>query len=132
MHGTPDRDATRARAALSSPLFRVRVSDALSLWFVTRSHARVRARARRRPRTFAGAQVEFKVQDKMEGDVYVYYQLKNFYQNHRTYVKSRSDKQLLGTELEKDEMDDCLPRKYAKVRARAAAPPSDARAARNL
>ena len=72
------------------------------------------------------------VQDKMEGDVYVYYQLKNFYQNHRTYVKSRSDKQLLGTELEKDEMDDCLPRKYAKVRARAAAPPSDARAARNL
>jgi hypothetical protein len=59
--------------------------------------------------------VEFKVQDKMEGDVYVYYQLKNFYQNHRTYVKSRSDKQLLGTELEKDEMDDCLPRKYAKL-----------------
>ena len=45
--------------------------------------------------------MEFKVQDKMEGsDVYVYYQLKNFYQNHRTYVKSRSDKQLLGTELE--------------------------------
>ena len=51
--------------------------------------------------------------------MYVYYQLKNFYQNHRTYVKSRSDKQLLGTELEKDEMDDCLPRKYAKVRASA-------------
>ena len=82
--------------------------------------------------TFGRAQVDFKVEDKMDGDVYVYYQLKNFYQNHRTYVKSRSDKQLLGTELEKDEMDDCLPRKYAKVRARAAAPPSDARAARNL
>jgi len=26
----------------------------------------------------------------MEGPVYVYYQLDNFYQNHRRYVKSRS------------------------------------------
>ena len=67
--------------------------------------------------TFGRAQVDFKVEDKMDGDVYVYYQLKNFYQNHRTYVKSRSDKQLLG---DPDfELDDCLPRKTAKVRARA-------------
>ena len=132
MHGTPDRDAARARRSLLPSLPRPRERRSLSLVRDAVARARVRARARRRPRTFAGAQVEFKVQDKMEGDVYVYYQLKNFYQNHRTYVKSRSDKQLLGTELEKDEMDDCLPRKYAKVRARAAAPPSDARAARNL
>ena len=55
--------------------------------------------------------------------MYVYYQLKNFYQNHRTYVKSRSDKQLLGHRSSKDEMDDCLPRKYAKVPARAARAP---------
>ncbi|XP_043696178.1 ALA-interacting subunit 3-like [Telopea speciosissima] len=30
----------------------------------------------------------------MKSPVYVYYQLDNFYQNHRRYVKSRSDKQL--------------------------------------
>jgi len=32
----------------------------------------------------------------MEGPVYVYYELDNFYQNHRTYVKSRSNDQLGG------------------------------------
>ncbi|XP_068639712.1 ALA-interacting subunit 1-like isoform X2 [Aristolochia californica] len=30
----------------------------------------------------------------MKSPIYVYYQLDNFYQNHRRYVKSRSDKQL--------------------------------------
>jgi hypothetical protein len=34
----------------------------------------------------------------MEPPIYVYYQLKNFYQNHRRYVKSRSDDQLRGGE----------------------------------
>jgi hypothetical protein len=33
----------------------------------------------------------------MNGPVYVYYELDNFYQNHRRYVKSRSDLQLAGT-----------------------------------
>jgi hypothetical protein len=31
------------------------------------------------------------IQNKVEGPVYVYYQLDNFYQNHRRYVKSRDD-----------------------------------------
>lgn len=30
----------------------------------------------------------------MKAPVYIYYQLENFYQNHRRYVKSRNDKQL--------------------------------------
>lgn len=30
----------------------------------------------------------------MKGPIHIYYQLENFYQNHRRYVKSRSDKQL--------------------------------------
>lgn len=30
------------------------------------------------------------------GPVYVYYQLENFYQNHRRYVKSRDYQQLAG------------------------------------
>jgi len=32
----------------------------------------------------------------MIAPVYVYYQLDNFYQNHRRYVKSRDYKQLMG------------------------------------
>ncbi|KAH9287755.1 hypothetical protein KI387_031872, partial [Taxus chinensis] len=36
-----------------------------------------------------------KVPKHMKAPIYVYYQLDNFYQNHRRYVKSRSDKQIL-------------------------------------
>ncbi|KAG8069928.1 hypothetical protein GUJ93_ZPchr0006g41313 [Zizania palustris] len=35
-----------------------------------------------------------KVPKDMKSPIFVYYQLDNFYQNHRRYVKSRSDKQL--------------------------------------
>ncbi|XP_055811340.1 ALA-interacting subunit 1-like [Solanum dulcamara] len=34
------------------------------------------------------------VPKKMKQPIYVYYQLENYYQNHRRYVKSRSDQQL--------------------------------------
>ena len=34
-----------------------------------------------------------------DGEVFMYYGLDNFYQNHRDYVKSRDDKQLLGRVL---------------------------------
>ncbi|XP_062214395.1 putative ALA-interacting subunit 2 isoform X2 [Phragmites australis] len=37
---------------------------------------------------------EVKVLNHMKAPIYVYYELENFYQNHRRYVKSRSDKQL--------------------------------------
>lgn len=36
-----------------------------------------------------------KVQKHMKAPIYVYYQLDNYYQNHRRYVKCRSDQQLL-------------------------------------
>ena len=36
--------------------------------------------------------------------MYFYYELDNFYQNHRRYVKSRSDGQLLGN---LDDVGDC-------------------------
>ena len=36
------------------------------------------------------------IKAKIEGPIYVYYQLDNFYQNHRRYVKSRDDNQLSG------------------------------------
>ena len=36
------------------------------------------------------------ITEPMEGNIFVYYQLTNFYQNHRRYVKSRDYKQLMG------------------------------------
>jgi hypothetical protein len=36
------------------------------------------------------------ITSKIEGPIYVYYQLDNFYQNHRRYVKSRDNSQLAG------------------------------------
>jgi len=41
-------------------------------------------------------QVEFTLNTDFTGNVFVYYQLDNFYQNHRRYVKSRDYKQLMG------------------------------------
>ncbi|KAM0937256.1 putative CDC50/LEM3 family protein [Dioscorea sansibarensis] len=38
---------------------------------------------------------DLKVQSHMKAPIYIYYELENYYQNHRRYVKSRSDKQLL-------------------------------------
>ena len=48
---------------------------------------------------------------QFQGDVYMYYGLSNFYQNHRRYVKSRDDKQLGGAEVtsEGDLNGDCDP-----------------------
>lgn len=45
----------------------------------------------------------------MKGPVYVYYQLDNFYQNHRRYVKSRDSSQLNGQYILPDKLTDCDP-----------------------
>ncbi|XP_022715508.1 putative ALA-interacting subunit 2 isoform X2 [Durio zibethinus] len=39
--------------------------------------------------------LSLKVRKYMKAPIYIYYQLDNYYQNHRRYVKSRSDRQLL-------------------------------------
>ena len=49
------------------------------------------------------------IDEDITAPVYVYYQLDNFYQNHRRYVKSRSNKQLMGEWLDVGELDDCDP-----------------------
>ncbi|KAK1415702.1 hypothetical protein QVD17_31487 [Tagetes erecta] len=49
-----------------------------------------------------------KVPKKMVAPIFVYYELENFYQNHRRYVKSRSDKQLRDPDDE-DETKSCYP-----------------------
>jgi hypothetical protein len=40
--------------------------------------------------------VKLTIPEDMPRPIYMYYKLTNFYQNHRRYVKSRSDKQLRG------------------------------------
>ncbi|CAF4812700.1 unnamed protein product [Rotaria sp. Silwood1] len=56
-------------------------------------------------------EINFYLDKSFEGDVYFYYGLINYYQNHRRYVRSRDDNQLLG----KDGAvaSDCQP--YQKV-----------------
>ncbi|XP_043810795.1 ALA-interacting subunit 3 isoform X2 [Manihot esculenta] len=49
-----------------------------------------------------------KVPKRMKQPIYVYYQLDNFYQNHRRYVKSRSDEQLRSPSGE-NETSNCKP-----------------------
>ncbi|KAL9266658.1 ALA-interacting subunit 3-like protein [Drosera capensis] len=52
--------------------------------------------------------VTLTVPKQMKQPIYIYYQLDNFYQNHRRYVKSRSDKQLRSKEYERD-TSSCAP-----------------------
>ncbi|KAJ9153151.1 hypothetical protein P3X46_026625 [Hevea brasiliensis] len=49
-----------------------------------------------------------KVHKHMKAPIYVYYQLDNYYQNHRRYVKSRSDQQLLHG-LKYNDTSSCKP-----------------------
>jgi len=37
--------------------------------------------------------INITLDDDMKEPIFVYYELRNFYQNHRNYVKSRSDAQ---------------------------------------
>ena len=55
-------------------------------------------------------QVTFQVTEKMKKPVFVYYELHNFYQNHRRYVKSRSDEQIRGDAT--GAMSSCEPKVY--------------------
>ena len=50
------------------------------------------------------------IEETMTPPIFMYYQLANFYQNHRRYVRSRSDTQLVGdtTHLATDLKEDCL------------------------
>ncbi|KAG0692481.1 Cell cycle control protein 50A [Chionoecetes opilio] len=52
--------------------------------------------------------VNFTISETFEKNVYLYYGLDNFYQNHRRYVKSRDDNQLLGKEVT-SVSNDCNP-----------------------
>ena len=53
--------------------------------------------------------VPIEISNKWDGRVNVYYQLTNFYQNHKDYMKSRNDFQLRGADLSVDELESCSP-----------------------
>lgn len=54
--------------------------------------------------------LNFTIEEDMEQNVFVYYRLKNFYQNHRRYIRSKSNKQLEGKKLEENDIkNDCDP-----------------------
>ncbi len=38
--------------------------------------------------------IEFEIEEDMEGPILVYYEIENFYQNHREYTTSRDDAQV--------------------------------------
>eukprot|EP01006_Ploeotia_vitrea_P048852 TRINITY_DN67282_c6_g1_i1.p1 TRINITY_DN67282_c6_g1~~TRINITY_DN67282_c6_g1_i1.p1 ORF type:complete len:397 (+),score=47.80 TRINITY_DN67282_c6_g1_i1:33-1193(+) len=61
--------------------------------------------------TYKWATIE--VPEDMNPPVYMYYKLDNFYQNHRRYTKSRSDKQLSGGNVGMADIGDCSPFRYA-------------------
>lgn len=52
--------------------------------------------------------VHFNLTEDFPAPVYMYYSLKNFYQSHRRYVKSRCDSQLLGADTTSG-YSDCQP-----------------------
>jgi len=51
-------------------------------------------------KTGDGCVITIKPDKDMHGEVYLYYELTNFYQNHRRYVKSRSDAELRGDNID--------------------------------
>ena len=55
-------------------------------------------------------QINFTITKDLKKNLTVFYRLKNFYQNHRRYIKSKSSKQLKGNWLPEEEIkDDCYP-----------------------
>jgi hypothetical protein len=53
--------------------------------------------------------IDIKLKEDFKGPVYVYYELENYYQNHRRYVASRDNLQLAGELTSKTEMESCEP-----------------------
>ena len=49
--------------------------------------------------------IEFEIEEKMEAPIAVYYEIHNFYQNHRRYVMSRSNEQMEDKKDFKDKSD---------------------------
>lgn len=55
--------------------------------------------------------VQIRVTDKMEAPIRVYYELRDFYQNHKRYVRSVSWDQLNGESVSASSLSDCIPQR---------------------
>lgn len=55
---------------------------------------------------------KIRVPNYMKAPIYIYYELDNYYQNHRRYVKSRNEKQLLYG-LDQKDISSCQPEEYS-------------------
>ena len=53
--------------------------------------------------------VTFEITAKMNAPIYMYYEIENYYQNHRIYVKSRNPNQLAGNTYKADALSVCSP-----------------------
>ena len=53
--------------------------------------------------------ISFTIANTITDKVFIYYQLENFYQNHRRYVKSRNIDQLAGTIESASSLSTCDP-----------------------
>ena len=51
----------------------------------------------------------FSVAQTWKAPVFMFYQLDNFYQNHRRYARSKSDLQLSGEDVPSSALEDCAP-----------------------
>ena len=58
-------------------------------------------------------EIPFEIKQEVQGPIIVFYELDNFYQNHRLYAKSRNDEQLHGkTFTDPKDVSDCKPAVY--------------------
>ena len=49
------------------------------------------------------------IENKVEGPIYLYYELNRFYANHRRFTKSKEPEQLNGKYLDPEELQECDP-----------------------
>lgn len=58
--------------------------------------------------------IDININKDVEGPVFFYYELNNFYQNHRRYLNSRQPQQLKGEIKKGSDLDDCKPAVYMR------------------
>jgi len=49
------------------------------------------------------------ITESIRGPIYIYYQIDNYYQNHRRYVRSRDEEQLAGNYKDVEDLGNCDP-----------------------
>ena len=54
---------------------------------------------------YSNCSIRFTVTEKMSKPIFIYYQIDGFSQNHRTYMESKSDKQLNGEDVSKEDLE---------------------------